>query len=179
MQVRVIRPGRAARSSGTSDLRTTVVFHDPETLPLPLRIHFVPVGHKTGERELRNVGVDLGEVPRDEASAVALPALTALALRHVVERYPHYVELARAHVMVDLDQDTKGLTSATKRVKPGRIDRDWLRMIAAEYQRHIADGEPAPITAIAKSHGVTPSAASRWVKAARGKHLLEEADDAS
>jgi hypothetical protein len=157
-----------------------VTFYDAETLPIPLRVHFLNLeDDETGERELRNVGVELGEVLRDNESAEAMPALTALTLRHVVERFPHYVELARAHVMVDLDQDTRGLVSATKRVKPARIDRDWLRMIAAEYQRHIEEGEPAPITAIAKSHGVTPSAASRWVKAARNKHLLEEAGDAS
>jgi len=152
-----------------------VTFSDPESLPLPLRIHFVSLEDpQTGERELRNVGMELGEAPRDKEIAVGLPALTALALRHVVERSPHYVELARAHVFVDLDQDTSRLTSATKRPKPARIDRDWLRMIAAEYQRHVQEGEPAPITAIAKSHGVTPSAASRWVKAARSQHLLDE-----
>jgi hypothetical protein len=173
MHVRVRSPGQAARAG--DDFRTTVTFSDPESLPLPLRIHFLELkDDQTGERELRNVGMELGDVLRDKQAGGDMPALTALALRHVVERYPHYVELARAHVFVNLDQDTTRLTSATKRPKPARIDRDWLRMIAAEYQRHIADGEPAPITAIAKSHGVTPSAASRWVKAARDKHLLEE-----
>jgi transposase-like protein len=52
-------------------------------------------------------------------------------------------------------------------------------MVAVEYQRHVAEGEPGPVSAIARSHGVTPSASSRWVKAAHEKGLLEEAGDAS
>jgi transposase-like protein len=44
-------------------------------------------------------------------------------------------------------------------------------MIAAEYRHHVEVGEPAPVTATARSHGVTPSAASRWVKTARERGL--------
>jgi hypothetical protein len=174
MQVRARYPGPAStRPGANTDLRTTITFQD-ESLPLPLRVHFVIVGDdETGEREYRNVGFELGETPKDEETALALPELTAVTLRRVVERYPHWVELARAYAAVDCEQ-AGGLTSAAKRAKPARLDRDWYRMIAAEYRRHVAEDEPAPITVIAKSHGVTPSAASRWVKAARDKGLLQE-----
>jgi hypothetical protein len=177
MQVQVRRPGKAAVRGG-SDLRTTVTFTD-ESLPLPLRVHFVYLQDEdTGVREFRNVGVELGSEIRDVESGVAAPELTALGLRSVVERYPHWLDLARAHAEVDLDR-VGGLASSTKRQKPARIDRDWLRMIAAEYSRHLDDGEPAPISTIARSHGVTVSAASRWVKAARKQGLLKEAGGAS
>jgi transposase-like protein len=46
-------------------------------------------------------------------------------------------------------------------------------MIAAEYRRHVDEGDPAPVSAIAGSHQVTVSAASRWVKGARERGLLD------
>jgi len=169
MQIRVSGPGGAAKRAG-SDLRTTVTYRD-DSLPLPLSIHFVRlVDDETGEHELRNVGVELGEELRDEESALAAPELTAVALRRVVERYPHWVELARAHATFNLDEP---LTDHTRRPKPARLDPDWYRMIASEYRHHRDDGDPAPITTIARSHGVTPSAASRWVKSAKGLGLID------
>jgi hypothetical protein len=122
---------------------------------------------------LRNVGIELGEELRDEETALQAPELTATALRRVVERYPHWLELARAHAAVSLDAPIGDLALQVKRTKPARLDRDWYRMIAAEYKHHIEEGEPAPVSAIARSHDVTPSAASRWVKAARDKGLLD------
>ena len=60
MQVRVRAPGAAAQRAG-GDLRVRVTIRD-ESLPLPLRIYFLDfVDGETGERELRNVGVELGE----------------------------------------------------------------------------------------------------------------------
>ena len=101
-----------------------------------------------------------------------MPEVTALTLRQLVERYPRWLELARAHAAVDLGR-TGELAHGTKRIKPARLDRNWYRMIADEYRRHVAECEPAPVTTIARSHGVTPSAASRWVTAARKQGLLE------
>jgi hypothetical protein len=43
----------------------------------------------------------------------------------------------------------------------------------------VSSGDPAPVTGIAKSHQVTPSAASRWVKTARERRMIEEASDGS
>jgi hypothetical protein len=130
---------------------------------------------ETGEQELRLVGVELGDTPRDEDAALALPELTALTLPNVTERFPRWLELARAHATPtsDAQAGTGQLAAAVKRWKPGRLDPDFLRMIAAEYRRHVEDGEPAPVTTIARSHGVDPSAASRWLKRARELGLLE------
>jgi hypothetical protein len=65
------------------------------------------------------------------------------------------------------------LKGGVKRVKPARLDNDWYRLIADEYMRHVEDGEPAPISTIARSHAVTPSAASRWVSKARKLGYIE------
>ncbi|MBA3332748.1 MAG: hypothetical protein H0U30_02050 [Actinobacteria bacterium] len=152
-----------------------MTFRD-ESLPLPLRVHFLYLkDSETGEEELKLVGVELGDVPRDDEAAIALPELTALTLRQVVERFPRWLELARAHATPSLDAQasTVGLAVAVKRWKPARLDPNFLRMVAAEYRRHVDEGDPAPITTIAKSHGVTPSAASRWLKRARKEGYLD------
>jgi hypothetical protein len=169
MQVRV--KGHAPGARAGSDYRTTVTYRD-ESLPVPLSIHFLVVhDDETEELEYRNVGLELGEPLRDEEAALAAPELSALTLRRVVERYPHWLELARAHakfngpVSIDLEH--------MKRPKPARLDVEWYRMIAEEYRHHIEDGDPAPITTIAKSHGVTPSAASRWVTTAKKRGLID------
>ena len=61
MQVRVLSPGPAARRRAGADLRVRVTIRD-ESLPLPLRLYFVDlVDDETGERELRNVGLEFGE----------------------------------------------------------------------------------------------------------------------
>lgn len=174
MQVRVRAPGPAAQRAG-SDLRTRVTIRD-ESLPLPLRIYFV----RFADGELRNVGVELGEELHSDEAAEQAPELTALTLRRVVERYPHWVDFARAAASMELSAPSADLEGQVKRAKPARLDLDWYRQIAAEYRRHVDDGEPAPVTAIARSHGVTPSAASRWVKTARERGLIEgEGNDAS
>jgi hypothetical protein len=169
MDVRV--RGHSAGSRKGSDYRLTVTYRD-ESLAVPLSIHFVDVvDNETGERELRNVGIELGEPLRDEETAVNAPELTALTLRRVVERYPHWLELARAHAKfnVPVESDPKHM----KRQKPARLDPDWYRMIAEEYRHHLEDGDPRPVTTIAGSHGVSLSAASRWVKAARERGLID------
>jgi hypothetical protein len=172
MQVSTRFPGAAAKRAG-DDLRIRVTFVD-DTLPVPLSVYFIHlVDNETGEHELRNVGLALGAELRDDEGADQTPELTAQALRRVVERYPHWVDLARAHVGSGfVDTPAGSLLRAVKRPKPARLDPEWHRMIAAEYRRHVEDGDPAPVTSIARSHDVTISAASRWVKAARQRGHL-------
>jgi hypothetical protein len=174
MELHARHPGPAAKGAG-KDLRTTITLRD-ESLPLPLRIHFVYLqDSETSEEELRLVGVELGDTPRDDETAAAMPELTALTLRSVVERFPRWLELARAYATPTLEAQTRTdqLAVAAKRYKPARLDPNFLRMIASEYRRHVEDGEPAPGTTIARSHGVTPSAASRWLKRARKEGYLD------
>ena len=167
MRVSVKFPGGRA-----TDPRNTVTFYD-EATPFPLRFHFLRVyDDETGERELRNVGCEFGEQPENEETALQQPEVTSLALRRVIERYPHWVELARHYLALE---EVRGgdLAASLKRPKPARLDEDWYRMIAAEYRHHVEERDPAPVTAIARSHQVTPSAASRWVKGARERGFLD------
>jgi hypothetical protein len=167
MRVQVRFPGRRA-----TDPRNTVTFYD-EATPFPIRLHFLRVyDDETDETELRNIGCEFGIEPRNDESALEMPELTTLSLRRVVERYPHWVELARHQLA--LEQARAGdLAAGLKRVKPARLDADWYRMIAAEFRRHVAEGDPGPVSAIARSHQVTVSAASRWVKGARERGFLD------
>lgn len=170
MHVRVSRPGQATGQG--HDLRTSVTFRD-DTIPVPFRIHFIHLyDDETGEHEYRHIGLEVGSEVRDPDEAESVPELTALTLRQLVERYPRWLELARAHAAVDLER-TGELARGAKRVKPARLDRNWYRMIADEYRRHVAEGEPAPGTTMALSHGVTPSAVSRWLRSAREMGLLD------
>ena len=139
------------------------LFREPGA-PNPLTI--LVTGWSTGVTKL-------GEAPRDEESALSAPELTALTLRRVVERYPHWVELAQVYLGMASRDELASRHAGLKRRKPARLDPDWFRMIAAEYRRHVEEGEPAPVTAIGNSHGVTRSAASRWVTRAREMGLLD------
>jgi hypothetical protein len=165
MHVSIRLPGPRA-----TDMRNTVTFQD-DSLPQPLSLHYLRIrDDETGGIELRMVGFELGAPPRPADDALAMHEVTALTLRHIVERFPHWVELGRAHIgAADLN-----LAGGTKRVKPARLDPDWYRMIAAEYTRHLDAGDPAPVTMIANAHGVTVSAASRWVKTARERGYLPQ-----
>jgi hypothetical protein len=50
---------------------------------------------------------------------------------------------------------------------PTRVDDDWLRKIAAEYEAHVAADHSTPVTAIASIHTAT-----NWVEAARVRGFL-------
>jgi hypothetical protein len=90
----------------------------------------------------------------------------------LLERYPHWVELARQQLF--LEQARAGdIAAGLKRPKPARLEADWYRLIAAEFRRHVAEDDPAPVSAIARSHQVTNCAASRWVKGARERGFLD------
>ena len=64
-------------------------------------------------------------------TAEQAPGLTALTLRRVVERFPHWVDFARAAASMELNAPRGELERQVKRVKPARLDADWYRMIAA------------------------------------------------
>jgi hypothetical protein len=176
-QVRVLRPAAGARDVG-DDRRVSVTLRHP-SMPVPMTFHFLQLYEGTAEPpyeyEWRHVGLELGEEPNSEAAAVALPELTALAVRHLADRYTRWLQLAQAHAAVDFERAGE-LAGGVKRVKPKRLDSDWYRLIGDEYMRHVEDGEPAPISTIAKSHHVTPSAASRWVSKARKLGYIEGGD---
>lgn len=50
----------------------------------------------------------------------------------------------------------------------------FYRLIAEQYQRLVADGEPYPVKTLAEIHDVTISAASRWITEARRRGYIKE-----
>ena len=57
---------------------------------------------------------------------------------------------------------------------PGRgLPPEFYRTIATQYQALVDEGEPHPIKALGEKNHVTISAASRWVKEARRRDLIE------
>jgi hypothetical protein len=57
---------------------------------------------------------------------------------------------------------------------PGRgLTDEFYRAIAKEHEALVEGGEPHPIKTLGENHHVTISAASRWVKEARRRGLME------
>lgn len=174
MRVNMKLPGQRA-----TDPRSTITFEgDALGLPVPLHLHFVQIGDtETGELDLHLIGFEVGDKPPNDAEqAWAMPEITPLILRKAVERFPHWVELARMHLQFADPDDVAAGALALKRPKPGRLDPEWFRMIASEYRSLVDSGVPSPITTISKSHSVSVSAASRWVSRARDLGFLEGED---
>jgi hypothetical protein len=95
-RVTVRRPGAGARDVG-DDLRVSVTLQHP-SMPVPMTFHFLQLYEDTAEPpyeyEWRHVGLELGDEPKSLEDALALPELTALAVRHLADRYPRWLELA-------------------------------------------------------------------------------------
>jgi hypothetical protein len=174
MRVNMRLPGQRA-----TDPRNTVTFEgDALGLPVPLMLHFLRIGDtETDEIELHLIGFELGgKPPTDAEQALAMPEITPLMLRKAVERFPHWVELARMHLEFAEPDDVAAGALALRRPKPARLDPEWFRMIASEYRSLVESGVPSPITTISKSHNVSVSAASRWVSRARRLGFLDGED---
>jgi len=65
--------------------------------------------------------------------------------------------------------------------RPGRgLTDDFFKLIGAHHKALVAEGEKAPVKALADIHHVTISAASRWVTEARKRGFIDpkEATDA-
>jgi hypothetical protein len=57
---------------------------------------------------------------------------------------------------------------------PGRgLSDEFYKVVATSYTALVAGGEPHPVKALGEKHHVTISAASRWIKEARRRGLLD------
>jgi hypothetical protein len=103
-------------------------------------------------------------------------------LRRLVPQAPLYLQYARAAMSAD-EENWVGALEALRTVdRPGRGWSDEsYKVVAASYAAIIAEGEPHPVKALAEMHHVSISAASRWIKEARRRGLIDEkeASDAS
>lgn len=91
----------------------------------------------------------------------------------VMPSLPRYTQYARASLRDDAD-DAAGALQELRKVSPGRrgLPDDFLRLVAQIYESLIAEGEPYPVKTLAGMQSVTPSAASRWITAARDRGFL-------
>ncbi len=147
----------------------------------PVTVYFVRVVDDELEASaLINVGFELGSrvdaKPGEEIEIERLPrSLDHKTVEWVAGRFREYVEFARARVQF---QAPTGPLPGSR--PPGRcreLTDDFLGLIAQQYRAWSA-GRGRAVTEIARAHGVNRSTASRWVKAARDRNLLEGGSDA-
>ena len=155
-------PGKLA-----DDKRSWVTIEE-EGNPWPVTFYFVPVEEDDGTQRWASVGVEVGA--RDFTDGEEVPELPPTELRNVADHFVRWLDLAHYAAVLDWDNRDR-VAGRIRRTKPARIDDDWLKMIAAEYEARTERGEPA-VSDIARTHDVTRSAASRWVKAARDRGFL-------
>ena len=95
-------------------------------------------------------------------------------VRRVGRNYATYVIYARAVIQWDREKTQETLADLRKTGKTKRgLSIDFLGEISREYRAMEAAGERYPVKALAEKHHVVISAASRWLKAARERGLLE------
>jgi hypothetical protein len=149
---------------------TVVVAH----LGFELVLRFAP-GDFTGEGELRELRL--------------LPQTEELRLGALLQFVPHakeYLGHARAAMRILGPEGTpeerwENFRSSAQALReiagPGRgLSDRFYREIAENYIALEGQGERHPVKAISKIHHVTISAASRWIKEARRRGYIEEAD---
>lgn len=120
--------------------------------------------------EWLHVGLEIGkpirpEAPDEPIGTEEVPPLTAADVENIAARYVHWLEAARSYLRLDSPQGAESL-GRVRRQKPARLTPEWLRLIAAEYERRTQEGQAA-VSEIAKAHNVDVSTASRWVNRAK------------
>jgi len=174
MNISVRLPGRRA-----ADPRVTVTLRERGT-PWPVRFHFLNLlDDETGVAEYVHVGFELGERYDDVESGIPLKtepeALDPVSVQRIAKNYVHYLELARQAIVLDQE----GIGGAIRRLRPGRkaarLTDDFYRLVADDFAAR-QQASSAPMRELAEAHHVDISTASRWVKEARRRGFLEEAD---
>jgi len=146
------------RTIDTGDPRVRVEVVD-DAFALPIRLYFSEFGP-----DALVVGVEIGS--EDHPQTALKPAQIA----HVARQLPVLTAYAKAEINYFLDPTAvapllKVLNEVgtTRRGKPG----SFYKVIGTEYSARVIEGDPAPVSSIAKAHDVNKSSASRWVKQAR------------
>jgi hypothetical protein len=89
-------------------------------------------------------------------------------VREFVPRIEDYLAVARAMLDWKFAEAREAAEVLRQAGRPGRgHSPDFFRMIAMEYENLVAEGEEAPVKALAQKHHVVISAASRWLDKAR------------
>ena len=102
-------------------------------------------------------------------------ALEPAVMRQLGPRMPLYVSYARAAIQMGLKNADAAAQSFAPSGLPGRGEgRTSIKVIADQYNALVAEGERHPVKALAEIHHVTISAASRWIKEARERDLIDD-----
>jgi hypothetical protein len=160
------------------DPRIAVRIEDP-AITEPVIVYFVRYVDTAVEASaLVNIGIEVGRqfeaTPGEPLEVDRMPRpIDRFAVEHVAARFREYVEYARLSV----NFGSKPPPNAPKRRR--QLTDDFLSLIAEQFQRWSA-GRGRAVTEIANAHNVDRATASRWVKAARERGLLEpkQGDDA-
>lgn len=161
-----------------NDAETTVRFPGRDDVDQRLRVEIQPASlpplvlYFESPAAAAFVGLEIGSPFHDRELAPA-------TVRRIASQLDLLVKYARATVAWNRDDSVEALRmlkaiGATKRGMP----REFFAGIANEYRARLAAGEQHIVKAIAEAHSVTPSAASRWLKSARGHGYLKEEQDA-
>jgi hypothetical protein len=127
----------------------------------------------------------MGEGPVQELRLLPdTETLEPKVLRRFAPQADLYLAYARSAMRIFKEgaEDYRAAAQALRDVQgPGRgLSPEFYRLVAKTYDALIAGGEQHPVKALSEKHHVTISAASRWLKEARRRGLIqEEARDAS
>ena len=148
----------------TTDPRVRVEIID-DLYPQPVLLWFDSLAD-----DARLVGFGLG--------SVRTPSLAEVGPEHarrVAANVSLYAKWARAWFALDRGDVRRAIeildeVGRTRRGVPGR----FLKIVADEYNGRVAEGERAPVTAVADAHGVSKATASRWISAARKRNWITD-----
>jgi len=101
--------------------------------------------------------------------------LSPQVLREFMPRAPLFLLYARA-AMSEKTEEWLASSRALRDLGSTRrgLTPEFYRLIALNYEALVAEGEPHPVKALAAMHDSTISSASRWLKEARRRGLIED-----
>jgi hypothetical protein len=166
---------------------------EPEVTVFPkgLKGEF-PEGPPTAVLKHRGCELVLRFAPGDFAGEGNLQELRLLpgtedlrprVLRQFAPDAEQYLAFAQAAMRIfgpegtpeEREQNFRDRADVLRRIAGPRreLSNGFYKVIASSYAALVAEGEPHPVKALGEKHHVTISAASRWLKEARRRGLLD------
>jgi hypothetical protein len=100
------------------------------------------------------------------------------AVRRLAPQAPLYVQYARAAMSAD-EEGWVGSLWALREIGATRrgLGDEFYKLVGRNYAALIEQGERYPVKALGEMHHAAISTASRWIKEARRRGYIEEADN--
>jgi hypothetical protein len=101
-------------------------------------------------------------------------ALEPKVMRQLIPRAPLYAQYAPAAIKCDRE-DVRGMIEALRHVGGPRrgLSEKFYEIIAGQYRSLVGEGEKHPVKALGQMHNASISAASKWLKEARRRGLID------